>query len=41
MYDKSMFYDTRYHLNDVGVRQRTQQLLDLLNPYLKDINNYK
>jgi len=37
MYDKSMFYDTRYHLNDVGVRQRTQQLIDLLEPYLKEI----
>lgn len=30
MYDKSMFYDTHYHLNDRGTRQRTKQLIDLL-----------
>ncbi|MBW4497212.1 MAG: hypothetical protein KME26_29975 [Oscillatoria princeps RMCB-10] len=35
MYDKSMFYDTIYHLNDRGVRQRTRQLIELLKPYLK------
>ncbi|MEO1429290.1 MAG: hypothetical protein AAFV71_09550 [Cyanobacteria bacterium J06633_8] len=37
MYDKSMFYDTRYHMNDVGVRIHTQYLIDFLEPYLKDI----
>lgn len=35
MYDKSMFYDTRYHMNDVGVRKHTQHLIDLLEPYLE------
>lgn len=34
MYDKSMFYDTEYHLHDRGVRLRTQQLIQLLQPYL-------
>ncbi|AFY85091.1 hypothetical protein [Oscillatoria acuminata] len=34
MYEKSMFYDTIYHLHDRGVRQRTRQTLDLLLPYL-------
>lgn len=34
MYDKSMFYDTVYHLNDRGMRHRTRQLIDLLQPYL-------
>ena len=34
MYDKSMFYDTNYHLNDRGMRHRTKQLIDLLQPYL-------
>jgi hypothetical protein len=32
--DKSMFFDTIYHLNDKGVRYRTQQLIPLLRPYL-------
>lgn len=35
MYDKSMFYDTMYHLNDRGMRHRTKQLIDLLQPYLR------
>ncbi len=34
MYEKSMFYDTIYHLHDRGVSQRTRQTLDLLLPYL-------
>lgn len=34
MYDKAMFYDTNYHLHDRGVRHRTKQLIDLLQPYL-------
>ena len=34
MYDKSMFYDTSYHMNDKGVRYRTKQLIDLLQPIL-------
>jgi hypothetical protein len=34
MYEKSMFYDTIYHLHDRGVRQRTRQTLDLLLLYL-------
>jgi hypothetical protein len=34
MYDKSLFFDTLYHLNDRGVNKRTQQLIELLKPYL-------
>ncbi|MEB3826133.1 hypothetical protein [Phormidium sp. CCY1219] len=34
MYDKSMFYDTSYHLHDRGTRHRTRQTIDLLLPYL-------
>ncbi|MBV9388009.1 MAG: hypothetical protein JOZ78_16420 [Chroococcidiopsidaceae cyanobacterium CP_BM_ER_R8_30] len=37
MYDKSMFYDTYYHLNDEGVNIRTQQLITLLRPYLGQV----
>lgn len=37
MYDKSMFYDTSYHLNTKGRSQSTQKLIDLLKPYLKEI----
>ncbi len=37
MYEKSMFFDTKYHLNDRGVRYRTQQLIQLLLPYLEEI----
>ncbi len=39
MYDKSMFFDSIYHLNDLGVKETTQKLIKLLNPYLK-IDNY-
>lgn len=39
MYDKSLFYDAAYHLNTKGVRKRTQQLLDLLEPYLEEIKS--
>ncbi len=35
MYNKSMFYDTSYHLNEQGVQQRTNQVISLLRPYLK------
>lgn len=37
MYDKSMFYDTSYHLNDRGVRDRTKQIIELLRPDLEKI----
>lgn len=37
MYEKSMIYDTSYHLNDQGVSQRTQQTIKLLEPYLKNM----
>jgi hypothetical protein len=37
MYDKSMFYDTSYHLNDRGVRYRTQQIIELVRPDLEKI----
>lgn len=36
MYDKSMFYDTIYHPHDRGKRQRTEELIGLLRPYLAD-----
>jgi hypothetical protein len=36
MYNKSMFYDTSYHLNQQGVHQRTQQVINLLRPYLEN-----
>ena len=35
MYNKSMFYDTSYHLNEQGVKQRTHKLISLLRPYLE------
>ncbi|NES81877.1 MAG: hypothetical protein F6K10_10995 [Moorea sp. SIO2B7] len=34
MYNKSMFYDSKYHLHDRGVRHRTKKLIELLRPYL-------
>ncbi|MEM6403638.1 MAG: hypothetical protein AAF757_26010 [Cyanobacteria bacterium P01_D01_bin.116] len=37
MFDKSMFYDTIYHLNTKGRYQSTQKLIDLLKPHLKEI----
>lgn len=37
MYDKSMFFDTSYHLNDRGVRYRTKQLIELLRPDLEKL----
>ena len=33
LYDADDFYDTIYHLNDVGKRKRTEQLLEYLRPY--------
>jgi hypothetical protein len=39
MYDKSLFFDTLYHLNDQGVNKRTQQLIVLLKPYLASDNS--
>ncbi|MCP2730045.1 hypothetical protein [Limnofasciculus baicalensis] len=35
LYDKSLFYDRIYHLNDQGVHHRTRQLIDLLKPILE------
>lgn len=37
MYEKSLLYDTSYHLNDQGVKQRTQQTIKLLKPYLENM----
>jgi hypothetical protein len=37
MYKKSLIYDTSYHLNDQGVKQRTQQIITLLKPYLENM----
>lgn len=34
MYDKSMFYDSIYHLHDKGVKLRTKQLMAKLRPYV-------
>ncbi|HBL14339.1 MAG TPA: hypothetical protein DD379_23720 [Cyanobacteria bacterium UBA11162] len=39
MYDKSLFWDTIYHLNDRGVHHRTKQTIDLLTPSLKSLNS--
>ncbi len=36
MYPQSMFFNSSYHLHDRGRSQRTQQVLDLLEPYLQD-----
>jgi hypothetical protein len=36
MYPQSMFFNSSYHLHDRGRSQRTQQILDLLEPYLQD-----
>jgi hypothetical protein len=35
MYSMSMFSNSSYHLHDRAARQRTKQLLDLLQPHLK------
>ncbi|HEY9614541.1 hypothetical protein [Allocoleopsis sp.] len=35
MYNKSMFYDTSYHLNEQGVQQRTGKIINFLQPYLR------
>lgn len=37
MYKKSMFFDTIYHLNDRGVQYRTQQVIELIKPYLENL----
>lgn len=37
MYENSLFYDTSYHLNAQGVKQRTQQIIKLLEPYLENM----
>ncbi len=34
MFDKSMFYDSNYHLHDRGVKLRTLKLIELIKPYL-------
>ncbi|WP_036478989.1 hypothetical protein [Myxosarcina sp. GI1] len=34
MYDKSMFYDSIYHPHDRGKRLRTEELIQLLQPYI-------
>lgn len=37
MYDKSLFYNTIYHLHERGTRQRTKQLIEMLQPYLENL----
>ena len=39
MYDKSLFSDTVYHMNSQGMRKRTQQLINLLQPYLEQMSS--
>lgn len=34
MYPAPLMYDTQYHLTDVGMKQNTQTLLNLLSPHL-------
>ena len=34
MYEKDLFYDSIYHLNNEGIEIRTQQTLTLLKRYL-------
>ncbi len=34
MYDKSMFFDSGYHLHDEGTNERTQQIINLIEPYI-------
>ena len=40
MYDKSMFYDSRYHLTNRGVHIRTRQLIKLLELHLQKENTF-
>ncbi|VXD23803.1 conserved exported hypothetical protein [Planktothrix serta PCC 8927] len=35
MYNKFLFYNSVYHLNDQGRQQRTQKIITLIEPYLK------
>lgn len=39
MYDKSLFFNTIYHLNHKGVRIRTHQLIHFLKLFLEEINS--
>ncbi len=34
MYEKSMFFDSGYHLHDEGTSKRTKQIIDLIKPYI-------
>ncbi|MFB2935119.1 hypothetical protein ACE1B6_07550 [Aerosakkonemataceae cyanobacterium BLCC-F154] len=36
LYDKSLFFNSVYHLNDIGRNQRTKQIINLIQPYLKN-----
>jgi len=33
--DRSLFYDTAYHMNDLGMTINTQKLIDLIRPYIE------
>lgn len=35
LYDKSLFFNSVYHLNDLGRNERTKQIIKLIQPYLK------
>jgi len=37
LYDKSLFFNSTYHLNDVGRCQRTRQIIELIKPYLNSM----
>ncbi len=35
LYEKPLFFNSVYHLNDLGRSQRTKQIIQLIQPYLK------
>lgn len=37
MYNKLMFYNSIYHLDNQGVEQKTRELITLLKPYLDGV----
>lgn len=39
LYEKPLFFNSVYHLNDVGRNQRTKQIISLIQPYLQKSGN--
>jgi hypothetical protein len=35
LYEKPLFFNSVYHLNDVGRNQRTKQIINFIQPYLQ------